>query len=180
MFPMRRLDIYLNDHLAGSTLGVELSRRASASNQGTEPGAFLRWLHDQIVEDRTTLLTIIDRLGVDRSPLKPAAAWTLEKIARLKLNGHIRSYSPLSRLVELEGLEAGVTGKRSLWQALETTFPHDRRLSDVDFANLIARADRQLEGIRDHRRAAASDALKDRNPDDFPTDGSGHGDGADM
>ena len=39
MFPMRRLDIYLNDHLAGATLGVELSRRAAREHRGTEVGA---------------------------------------------------------------------------------------------------------------------------------------------
>ena len=161
MFPMRRLDIYLNDHLAGSTLAVELSRRALASNQGTELGAFLGWLHDEIVADQTTLVTIIERLGVDRSPFKPAAAWTLEKVGRLKLNGHIRSYSPLSRLVELEGLEAGITGKRSLWQALEATFSNDERLSDIAFANLIARADHQRERVGDHRRVAAVYALNE-------------------
>lgn len=165
MFPMRRLDIYLNDHLAGSTLGVELSRRAMASNHGTELGAFLQWLQGEIVEDRTTLVTTMDRLGVDRSPLKPAIAWALEKFARLKLNGHIRTYSPLNRLVELEGLEAGVTGKRSLWQTLATAFADDGRLSEIDFGNLIARAERQLEGIRDHRRAVAHDALKDQKAD---------------
>jgi hypothetical protein len=158
---MRRLDIYLNDHLAGSTLGVALSRRTLANNDGTELETFLRWLHDEIVEDQTTLVTTMDRLGVDRSPLKPAAAWTLEKVARLKSNGHIRSYSPLSRLVELEALEAGVTGKRSLWQALDTAFADDERLSEIDFTHLIARADHQLEGIADHRRAAATDALRD-------------------
>jgi hypothetical protein len=159
MFPMQRLDIYLNDHLAGSTLGVELSRRAFANNRETELGGFLEWLHREIVEDQSTLVSIMDKLGVDRSPLKPAAAWTLEKLGRLKLNGQIRDYSPLSRLLELEALEAGVTGKRSLWHALATAFPADERLSDIDFPALIARAERQLSGINDHRRAAAHDAL---------------------
>ena len=35
---------------------------------------------------------------------KNAGAWALEKVGRLKLNGELTSYSPLSRVVELEGL----------------------------------------------------------------------------
>jgi hypothetical protein len=159
MFPMRRLDIYLNDHLAGATLGVELSRRALGSNQGTALGDFLERLHREIVEDKGVLETIMARLDVDRSPVKPVGAWVLERVGRLKLNGQIRGYSPLSRLIELEGLEAGVTGKRSLWQVLATVFPEDERLRDVDFATLIERADHQLSRISDHRRAAAREAL---------------------
>jgi hypothetical protein len=159
MFPMRRLDIYLNDHLAGSMLGVELSRRTLGSNRGTELGEFLEWLHAEIVSDRRTLEALMTRLGVDRSPVKPGAAWALEKVARLKLNGQVRAYSPLSRLLELEGLEAGVTGKRSLWEVLRNAFPEDERLQDFDFTALIARAEQQLSGIGEHRRAAAREAL---------------------
>jgi hypothetical protein len=57
-------------------------------------------------------------LGIDASPLTPAGAWLLEEAGRLKLNGQVRGHSPLSPLVELEGLEAGVSGKRSLWQVI--------------------------------------------------------------
>jgi hypothetical protein len=161
MFPMRRLDIYLNDHFAGATLGVELSRRAAAENEGTERGAFLHALHEEIVEDRDTLKAVMRSLGVDASPLKPAAAWLLEKAGRLKLNGQIRGHSPLSPLVELEALEAGVSGKRSLWQALASAFADDRRLEPFDFDALVARADEQLEGILEHRLKAAREALSE-------------------
>lgn len=159
MFPMRRLDIYLNDHLAGSTVGVELSGRAWRSNRGTELGDFLERLHREIIEDRKVLEDVMERLGVDRSVGKPAVAWVLEKAGRLKLNGQLRSYSPLSRLIELEGLEAGVTGKRSLWQVLATGLPDDPRLEGIDLARLEARAERQLSGIAEHRRSSAPEAL---------------------
>lgn len=33
MFPMRRLDVYLNDHMAGAMVGTELSRRAAENNR---------------------------------------------------------------------------------------------------------------------------------------------------
>ena len=38
------------------------------------------------------------------------AGWVAEKAGRLKLNGSLLTYSPLSRLVELEGLSLGVEG----------------------------------------------------------------------
>jgi hypothetical protein len=163
MFPMRRLDIYLNDHLAGATLGSELSRRAAAENEGTELGDFLQRLHAEITEERETLKGVIESLGVDASPLKPAGAWLLEKAGRLKLNGQIRGQSPLSRLVELEGLEAGVSGKRSLWQVLESAYGHDPRVERFDFDELIARADAQLQGILEQRLAVAAQALRDES-----------------
>jgi len=159
MFPMRQLDIYLNDHLAGATVGVELSRRAAKSNRGTPVGEFLERLHHEIVEDRRTLLAVMRVLGADTSPAKPAFGWNAEKAARLKLNGRLRGYSPLSRLIELEGLETGVAVKRALWQALARAFPDDPRLASFDLDALIARAERQLEGTREHRLTAAPEAL---------------------
>ena len=159
MFPMRQLDIYLNDHLAGATVGVELSRRAANSNRGTPSGEFLERLHRDIVEDRRTLLAVVRALDADTSPAKPALAWIAEKAGRLKLNGRLRGYSPLSRLIELEGLETGVAGKRSLWQALARAFPGDARLASFDLDALIARAEQQLRGTREQRLIAAREAL---------------------
>jgi len=164
MFPMRRLDIYLNDHLAGATVGVELSRRAANSNRGTPSGEFLEQLHQQIVEDRRTLLGVVRALGVDTSPAKPAVAWIAEKAGRLKLNGRLRGYSPLSRLIELEGLETGVAAKRSLWQALARAFPDDARLASFDLDALVARAEQQLRGTREQRLIVAHEALAADSP----------------
>jgi hypothetical protein len=162
MFPRGRLDIYLNDHLAGSTLGVELSRRSASENRGSQYAAFLERLCREILEDRRTLEAVMRALDVDRSPAKPAGAWLLEKLSRLKLNGQVRGYSPLSRLFELEGLETGVSGKRSLWQVLGRAFADDERVASFDFAALVARADEQLAGLRDQRLAAAPQALVNR------------------
>src|SRR5215211_2557931 len=79
MFPTRRLDVYLNDHLAGATAGRELCRRALRHNSGTDLGRFLDGLLREIAEDRRTLEDVATRLGTNRSPFKPAAAWALEK-----------------------------------------------------------------------------------------------------
>jgi hypothetical protein len=154
-----RLAVYLNDHLAGSVLGAELARRALKSNEGTELGRFLAALLDEIVEDRRELERVMSRLGARRSRFKPALAWSAEKVGRLKLNGQVTGYSPLSRLLELEGLTIGVTGKRALWQSLADLAARDERLAEFDFAALVRRADAQLEGLERHRREAAANAL---------------------
>jgi len=126
MFSMRQLDIYLNDHLAGAMVGVELSRRVAKSNRATPSGEFLGRLHREIVEDRRTLQAVARALGAESSPMKPAFAWIAEKAGRLKPNGQIRGYSPLSRLVELEGLEIGVTGNGHYGRRSATPSPTTR------------------------------------------------------
>src|SRR5687768_12075191 len=102
MFPSRRLDVYLNDHLAGATGAYELCRRALRENLGTELGIFIEGLLRRIAEDRRTLEDIASRLRTGRWPMKPAGAWALEKVGRLKVNGQMRGYSALSRLIEPE------------------------------------------------------------------------------
>jgi hypothetical protein len=154
----------MNDHLAGATLGRELARRAASENEHSALGDFLQRLHREIAEDRSSLERLMLALDLEKSPAKPAGAWLLEKVGRLKLNGQFRGYSPLSRLAELEALESGVAGKRSLWQALDRAFPGDERLALFDFDSLIRRADDQLEGIAEHRLAAAAEALRESSP----------------
>ena len=61
------LAIYLNDHLAGSTVGVELARRARGSNDGTELGEFLATLAAEIEEDRDTLGEVMGAVGAGRA-----------------------------------------------------------------------------------------------------------------
>jgi hypothetical protein len=152
---MRKLSIYLNDHLMGSTVGLELARRAAGSNKGNEYGAFLSSLAAEIAEDRDALLRIMEAHDVSRDRLKVGFAWVGEKLGRLKPNGSLVGYSPLSRLVELEGLTVGVYGKRALWLALR-----ERELADRDeLSELVARAERQLEALEQHRVRAASEAL---------------------
>jgi hypothetical protein len=157
--PSRYLPIYLNDHLAGSTVGLELALRTAGENAGTDVGAFLRGLATEIEQDRDTLVQLMQRLGIARSRMKVAAAWTAEKLGRLKPNGQLRGYSPLSRLVELEGLAAGIDGKRALWLALGEIRDRDSRLRDTDFDALAERARLQREGLEPYRLAAAREGL---------------------
>ena len=152
------LHIYLSDHLAGSIAGIELARRSANSNKDNDIGQFLSTtLVPAIEEDRETLSLIMERVGASENRLKNLMFWTGEKLGRLKVNGELTSYSPLSRLIELEGLSSGVAGKLSLWQCLREA--GDPRLGNIDLTELIARAEEQLKGLEVQRRKAAALAL---------------------
>lgn len=153
---MPQLEIYLNDHLAGASGGVELARRLRASNRDDAVfGETLSRVCAEIEADRTVLEQVIEGLGYSPSKVKPAAAWVAEKLGRLKLNGQLRGYSPLSRLIELEGLLIGITGKIGLWQTL-AELGIGAEL-DADLEQLTARAAAQRAAIDDlHRIAAAA------------------------
>jgi hypothetical protein len=151
------LPIYLNDHFAGSVVGVGLARRARASNEGTELGRALTELCAEIEADQATLRRLMAHLGVGESKVKPAGAWLGEKLGRLKLNGQLRGYSPLSRVVELEGLCGGIAGKRQLWEAMARSF--GTTLPGFDFEALAERAAAQLERLQAHRLDAVGAAF---------------------
>jgi hypothetical protein len=158
MTDSRMLATYLNDHLAGATAGVELARRARDQNEGTPLGRFLGGLAGEIEEDRESLKAVMARIDVGTDRLKVAAGWVGEKAGRLKPNNRLFGYSPLSRLIELEGLALGVEGKRSLWQVLRNL--NDSRLSEFDFDALLERARAQRDALQERRLAAALDAFE--------------------
>lgn len=152
------LAIYLNDHLAGATAGVELARRLLGSNEGDpEFGPPLAEICAEIEADREVLRAAMDRLGVKQSQLKPLAAALGERLGRLKANGRLRRYSPLSRLEELEILQSGVVGKQRLWQALESS--HAGALPEFELGELAARAGEQLARLQELHLKAATRAL---------------------
>jgi hypothetical protein len=153
----RLLGTYLNDHLAGATVGVELARRARDQNEGTPLGRFLADLAAEIEEDRETLERVMERLDVGRDRLKQAFGWAGEKVGRLKPNNRLFGYSPLSRVIELEALSLGIEGKRGLWQALRAT--NEPRLAEFDFDALIERAAAQRSSLEEQRLAAAQTAF---------------------
>ena len=151
------LSIYLNDHLAGATIGVELARRIRARNRGTPLGDYLERLTSEIESDRKTLDRLMAELGIRRDRVKAFGAWATEKIGRLKLNGQLTGYSPLSRLVELELLYLGITGKREMWRVLQRTLGND--VPGFEFEELDRRAERQAEEVEGRRLEVADAAL---------------------
>lgn len=150
----RLLAIYLNDHLAGATAAVELVRRAANEHRDTELGSFLSGLAVEIAEDRQALRRIMSAVGARPDPAKVVAAWIAEKAGRFKLNGQLFGRSPLSALIELEIVKLGIYGKMSGWQVLREQRPPGS--TAVDLEELIARAERQLTEVEEHRILAGA------------------------
>ncbi|MGP4002237.1 hypothetical protein [Streptomyces sp. 8N706] len=162
----RMLGIYLNDHLAGATAGVELSRRIARENRRSARGPDLDRLADEIAEDRQTLLDIMGGLGVPARRYKIYGAWAGEKIGRFKPNGRVRQRSGLSTVVELEAMQLGVRGKWLLWRVLNTVSARYPGLDGSQLRRLLERAENQLATLESLHLSAASVVFDPARPDD--------------
>jgi hypothetical protein len=153
------LDVYLNDHLAGSVAAIEIAKRGATENSGTDLGRFLQNVLVEIEEDKRTLEGIMDAVGASRNPVKQAGAWLGEKLTRLKLG---TSEKDLANLLSVETLCMGVQGKIYLWRSLgEVAGDHDA-LSGIDFDALLQRAQAQQDGLEKHRLDLARRTLGTR------------------
>jgi hypothetical protein len=142
------LGIYLNDHLAGATVGVGRSRFAARSHRDQPFAEPLRRLAGEIGEDRASLLRIMRSLGVPKRRYKVAASGAAERLGRLKSNGRLYRRSPLT-----------VKGKELGWRTLRTLAEADGRLSEQELDGLIARAERQMSTLEELRVRAVRDVL---------------------
>lgn len=158
----RFLRIYMNDQLAAGVLWREVAQRAQRNNAGTELGDALARVATGIAEDVATFEQLMDRLGFPRSRVKSSVAVAAERVGRLKLNGRLRTYSPLSRFAELDFLAIGIDGKKILWVNLGDLAGLRARLPDVDFDGLIERAQRQRAEIEPFRLEAGRQAFGSR------------------
>lgn len=151
------LGIYLNDHLAGATAGVELARRL-AQNEGEWAGnGKLERLAEEIEQDREALLGIMSAIGEPVRLLETWAGWTAEKLSRFKPNGRVVARSPLSRLVELETMRLGVEGKVAAWRTLRARAAVDHRLDAARLDELIAGGRSQITRLERLRARAAEE-----------------------
>ncbi|HEX9968431.1 MAG TPA: hypothetical protein VGB06_10860 [Solirubrobacterales bacterium] len=94
---------------------------------------------------------MMERLGFARDRVKTTTATVAERVGRLKLNGRLRGYSPLSRFAELDFLAMGIEGKKILWANLRDFGGLSRRLPGVDFDELIRRAQSQRDELEPFR-----------------------------
>jgi hypothetical protein len=159
MVDHKLLRIFMQDHLAAATAGLELAKRARGANRDTPYGDRLAHLTDEIDEDRRALEGMLADLGFGPDRPKNLGAWAGEKVGRLKLNGQLKGYSPLSRVIELEGLMAGISAKLSLWSILLQVAEEEPRLDATRLQRLTARGEEQRETVNELRTRAAREAL---------------------
>lgn len=134
---------------------MSLAKRMAKENQGNEFGREMSQIAAAIEEDQAALERILKSVGARTRRWRQAGAILGERLSRLKLNGKLFSYSPLSRVLELEGLILGVSGKLQLWRSLLESRSQDSRFDVAALERLRERAEeqrRQLEQL--HARAA--------------------------
>jgi hypothetical protein len=155
----RALDVYLNDHLAGSTMGRDLARQLESQNQGTPLGERMGAIVAAIEADREALEDLMERLGTTANPVKQSITWLTEKVARLKFTGATTGDRELGTFLALETLSLGVEGKLGLWQALATIARDEPALTGMDLQDLVRRAETQRAALERERLALASGVL---------------------
>lgn len=155
----KAMDVYLNDHLAGSMLGSDLARQIQVHNKDTPLGELMQTLAPQIEEDRQTLVALMARMGTPKNPVKQAGAWVAEKATRVKFGGLTSGKPELGTFLALESLALGVRGKLSLWKALALVSDQHPAISSVNLDELIDRAQAQYELLERERLAAGKRTL---------------------
>jgi hypothetical protein len=150
---------YLNDHLAGSVVALELLDHLSATHSKTELGTFFRQLRFDIAADRDALQELMERLDIGESRTRKASAWLTEKMTELKLAFDDPKDGSLRLFESLEALSLGIEGKRSLWIALIAAAEKSPSLRLVDYESLKQRAQEQRDRVEKLRIETAQQAL---------------------
>ncbi len=156
------LGVYVNDHLAAATGGIELVSRMIGVHRGARWEQPLGQLLGELREERSALLGVTRALGIPVRQYKQLGVWLAEKVSRVKLNGRLLSRSPLSDLVEFEFLASAVRGKRSGFETLRIRAEVDDRLDRAELDRLIDQAHRQYEWLTEARREVAAEVFGGR------------------
>ena len=151
------LEVYLTDHLAGATAGVNLSQMAAEEHRADEHGAFFGEIASEIKADHETLEQLIADLGVQKSATKSAVVELGSKIMAPKFTGG--DDDELNAFITLETLSMGVEGKRCMWSSLKTAADAYPELQALDLDELESRAQDQRSRIEDKRLEIAPLAL---------------------
>ncbi|MBD8078420.1 hypothetical protein [Cellulosimicrobium arenosum] len=140
------LATYLDDHVAGATVGLSRVRRMARAYEGTPVGDVVGPMVDQLDTEREFLITTTKDLGFHVSRYKVVLAAVAERVGRLTPNGRVVRQSPLSALLEVELVRGAVTGKLSGWRTLQQ-LPGDAVVDRARAAELEEQARRQVDDL---------------------------------
>lgn len=152
---MDDLTTYLNDHLAGSVGALELLDRLLNVYQGKPLEQFFANLRNEIEADQTILKGLIEKLHQEESTVRKAGAWIAEKLSRPKIPLSESDDRSMGLFLALEALALGISGKRSLWCALESASETVPRLRSLNYAELRKRAIEQHDRVEGKRLEVA-------------------------
>jgi hypothetical protein len=142
---------YLNDHLAGSVAAVELLDRVIEAYAAKPLERFFTDLRADVHEDQERLKELIEKLGAEESAVRKAGAWIAEKLSRPKIDLGDSGNADFGLFLALEALILGITGKRSLWRALQAASRTLPELARLDYSGLEKRAIEQCERVEARR-----------------------------
>ena len=154
----KNLGTYLNDHVAGSVLALELLDHLIDLPEGPDR-RLLTQLRTEIQEDQEVLRQLLRSVGTEESTARKAAAWLTEKLGRVKLRLDESGSGELRMLEGLETLALGIQGKLALWRSLATLGDAVPPLKTLDLVRLQARALEQFERVDRLRLHAARRGL---------------------
>jgi hypothetical protein len=152
---------YLNDHLAGSVVALELIEHLEAAHVGTPLESFLAQLRADVTADRHELEGLMEQMHLTESRARKATAWLSEKFTEVKLRLDDPSGGALRLLEAFEVLSLGIEGKRGMWVALAAVAEEADWLRVVDYERLTRRAEEQRSRVEAERLKAAKAALKE-------------------
>jgi hypothetical protein len=153
----RMLALYLRDHHGLLVVMGELAGRMSSDGRPDKLRGFAVELGRAATADRASVEELLRRLDSAPSRMRHAAAWSAEKVGRLKLNGRILRPSPLSGVTELEGCSLLLESTRALWAGLAHL-----AVGPADAADRARRAERLLEAAERFRLDALHPATHQR------------------
>lgn len=153
------LAAYLNDHLAGSVMAVDLLTQLEETHAGTEIARVFTELRADIEADRRELKSLMNKLEIAESRPRKATAWLTAKLAELKLRVEDKKSGPLRLLESVEVVALGIDGKLALWRSLAAAAELAADLRGVDYERLAQRATAQRKRAEEIRLIAARAAL---------------------
>ncbi len=154
------LETYLNDHLAGSVVAIELMKNLESVYAETAIADFIKRLRADVEADQQELQNLMSSLQISESRTRKASAWFTEKLTELKLRVDDSKSGDLRLFESLEALSLGIEGKRSLWLALAAAAEVSPALRKVDYETLKQRAEEQRERVETQRLEVARAALR--------------------
>jgi hypothetical protein len=152
------IHVYLNDHLAGATAGLELVKQAAERHDG-DLGEFFAQLADEIAGDHNTLTSLMDQMGAHASGAKEVLAKAGSVVSETKFSGESMDDPEFGTFLTLETLSIGVEGKLCMWKALKVVEDEYPELKSVDIDTLTERAQSQRDRIEGKRLDVAGSAL---------------------
>ncbi len=156
--PADRFRIYLNDHRGLLAAEQGLASRSLSSNEGTDLGHLLQAVVDQNAADQVVVDQLLERSEGSQNPLKRMLAIIGERAGRMKMNGQLTGYSPLSRVIEVEALLASTAIRREMWNAVAAMGIDDDVTADAALRS--ENAEHQHARLRDQHVLAALRAFE--------------------